>query len=229
MALILIASLLASVLSGCGLISKLTGGPVVTEETVKYAPGFQEYETNKNYNVLLTQPVTYKKISVATEAKAKIAGTEVEKKEESVGKLEPYNNIFKESAEILAMTRQMKFGLNKIKTGEVKLSVKIDQSMISGGPKGIAEKWNQIVNIDEQTKFGGKVLEAVLKAKDELKGRVEGLTSKIASLKPQEDLKGKEALAVGEVVNGLKQAQSNLTTATTDLEDSLRILADLAK
>ncbi len=212
-ALVIIALAFVSLNAGCGLISKFIGGPKVKEESITVAPGFDEYSNDKTYNALLTQPIKYKKITI----------------EESEGKLAPYNSVFKESAEILAVSRQMKFGLNKIKSGEVKMSVKIDPSMISGGPTGIAEKANQIVNIDPQTKFGFKTIQALLKEKDEMKKRVEGLTNKIANLKPQDDLQGKEALAVGDVTDGIKQSQANLSTALSELQESANALASLAK
>ncbi len=215
MTVVLIALASISTLStGCGFIGGLVGGAVVEKDTIKVAEGFEDYRDSKIYNSLLTQTVVYNKIYV-------------EKGNE--GKFASYNDIFKQSAVLQANARQMKFGLNKIKSGEVKMSVKIDPSMISGGPRGIAANTSKIATTDEQTKFGFKVLESVLKAKDEMKGKVEALTSKISGLKPQEDFKGKEAASVGTVLDGIKQAQASLNSATSDLEESVKILGELAK
>ncbi len=212
---VLIALASISILStGCGLIGGLVGGAVVEKDTIKVAEGFEDYRDSKTYNSLLTQTVAYNKIYA-------------EKGNE--GKFASYNDIFKQSAVLQANARQMKFGLNKIKSGEVKMSVKIDPSMISGGPRGIAANASKIATTDEQTKFGFKVLESVLKAKDEMKGKVEALTSKISGLKPQEEFKGKEAASVGTVLESIKQAQASLNSATSDLEESVKILGELAK
>jgi hypothetical protein len=162
---------------------------------------FSEFEGKDNYDALKITPVTAPKISK-----------------------DNYDNVFMDAAKTSAHTKQLRYGLEQIKSG--KIVMKVDKSIFKASPEEIAKQADKAVDMD--TKFGLRTLEASYAAKDKVKADVDKTKEQISNLKPKDDFKEEPAKA-SVAIDGTKQSSDNLNSATSDLEAISKLLAELAK